>query len=116
MSRWDTEARPHWIAVLDEQCEATSQGRVSARLGFSSAMIGQIRRGIYPGRYDRAEQAVRGHFMAGVITCPALGKIRANECVDHQKRAQKFTGSNPLRITMFRACRRCARFTDGETS
>ena len=111
MSRWDTEERPDWIIVLDEQCKATSQGRVATKLKYSSSAIGQIRKGIYRGAYDRVELAVRGAFMSGKVDCPALGTIAAQLCVSHMRNARTPLLSNSHRVRMLKACRDCPRFT-----
>ena len=106
-----------WIAVLRQKCaEAKSQKVIAGRLGYSASVINQVLKGVYRGDLARVEQVVRGRFMDGEVVCPALGPIRADTCVDHQRRATRFNPTNRLRTQMYRACQGCPRFNKGEAS
>ncbi|KAF0674343.1 hypothetical protein PMES_03377, partial [Profundibacterium mesophilum KAUST100406-0324] len=39
--------------------------------------------------------------------CPALGTIPSNECRQWRRKADRFQGTNTLRVQMFKACNRC---------
>lgn len=94
--------RPAWLAVLDAECEKTSQAKVAAVLNISTAQISQARKGTYPGNLARLEAAVRGAYMGETVNCPVLGELDKNKCQQHQR--QKMTAVNPLRVRLYRAC------------
>lgn len=104
-SAWGRSA-PEWVIALAEECDRSSQGRAAKRLGVSSTVINQALHNSYPGRLDRIEQRVRGEFMREVVACSVLGEITKRECMDHQARGYEAT--NPMRVRLFQACRRCA--------
>jgi hypothetical protein len=52
-----------WMIALRNECDRTSQGQVSRRLGVSVAMINQTLKGTYQGRVDRIETLVRAKLM-----------------------------------------------------
>lgn len=99
-----------WVAVLRAECAETSQGKVASAIGYSGSVVNQVLKGVYKGDIARVELVVRGRFMGGEVMCPALGAIRADTCVDHQKRAKKFNPTNRMRTQMYRACQACPRF------
>lgn len=103
---WGTPL-PDWIRVLAIQCQRTSQNAVSAQLGRSSAIVSQVLRAKYEAGTARFEDRVRGVFMNGCVECPALGKLPLQECQDWREKARTFAAGNPLRTSMFRACRAC---------
>jgi hypothetical protein len=45
--------------------------------------------------------------MNAVLTCPELGEMPTNTCLDWQKKAKTFANVNPLRVRMYSACRKC---------
>lgn len=96
---------PDWIAVLAEQCDASSQGAVAKRLRNSPAVVNQVLGKVYKGRVDLVEQRVRGEFMKAVVMCPVLGEISTSDCIDNQ--TQKFRPTNPLRVQLRRTCPTC---------
>ena len=98
---------PDWVQCLAEECQASSQVKVSKRLNRSSALVNQVLKNKYKGDLKAVEDCVRGVFMDGTITCPALGLIPTNECQDWRKKSRKFAGVNTLRVRMFRACSSC---------
>ena len=98
---------PDWVAELDRACALASQNRVAKKLGVSAAMISNVLSNKYTGDMARVEDLVRGHFMNGTITCPALGEIPLNKCRDWREKARNFSSANPERVMMFRACPKC---------
>lgn len=100
---------PDWVLRLAQECEVTSQARVAKRIGRSAAVISQVIRAKYPGDMEGFQELVRGHLMRAVVDCPALGELPTHECQGWRRRAREFQGNNALRVTMFRACRRCPR-------
>lgn len=101
---------PDWVLVLAEACQAESQAKVAARLGRSGAMVSTVLRRKYGADLAAVEELVRGKLMAATCDCPALGVIGQHDCQEWRRKARAFSGSNGLRVTMYRACHRCPRF------
>lgn len=108
------DALPEWVERMALQCAATSQNKVAARLGRSAALVSQVLRNKYPGDLHAVEELFRGHFMAETVRCPELGALPLHECHDWMAKARHFQSTNTLRVRMYRACKRCPRFTKGE--
>ncbi len=102
---------PDWIRALVEACDApgSSQSRVAGRIGYTSGVVSQLLRNAYPGNLDRLEDRVRSIFMAGHVTCPALGDIDTAACLDWRDRSGTLKSVSPMTVRMFRACRVCPR-------
>lgn len=105
---WGDDA-PDWLTRLAEECAASSQRQVAARLGRSGALVNQVLKNKYKGDLSAVEDCVRGIFMNGTIACPELGAIPSNECHDWRKKSRHFGNANMLRVRMFRACNHCPR-------
>ncbi|MBT2131201.1 hypothetical protein [Aliiroseovarius lamellibrachiae] len=106
LDNWQGEA-PDWVICLAQECTASSQRLIAAKLERSGALVNQVLRNKYKGDMAAIESRVRGVFMNGTTTCPALGDIPANECQDWRKKSHKFGNANMLRVRMFKACNRC---------
>ncbi len=104
------EDLPGWVGDLAAECAAASQNQVARQLGVSAAMISQVIRAKYPGDLARVRDLFQGAYRAATIECPALGTLPVHECRGWQAKARRFESSNTLRIRMYRACHRCARF------
>lgn len=97
---------PDWVAALRAECERTaSQGLVAKRIGYSTAVVNQVLKGAYKGRLRDVEKRVRGALMHQTVTCPVLGEIATNRCLDEQ--GKPYAATNALRIELRRACPRC---------
>ncbi len=92
-----------WLDTLRAECARTSQARVAAAIGYSPAVVNQVLKGVYPGDLTAVEKAVRGAFMGATVTCPILGEIASNRCLEEQRR--DFAATNPQRVMLYRACR-----------
>ena len=97
---------PDWVAVLAEECDRSSQGRVGHAIGYSGAAVSQVIGNKYTGAIANVEVAVRGAFMGQAVTCPVLGELSLNKCLTHQR--AKLITTNPQRIRLYKACRRCS--------
>lgn len=102
---------PDWVLRLAEECAASSQSRVAARLGRSAALVSNVLRAKYPGDMAAVEDMVRGRFMARTVTCPALGEISSATCRDWMALARTYGNETSERVRMYRACRACPRMT-----
>ena len=105
---WGT-ALPDWVQRLAEECTASSQAKVAARLGRSGATVSQVLRNKYAAKLDAIEEVVRGVLMDATVECPALGTISTAACRDWMIAARSFSNVNSERVRMYRACRGCPR-------
>ena len=112
---WGIDA-PDWVRALAEACQHASQTKVAAQIRYSAPVISAVLRNTYAADTDAVETAVRGAFMNGTVNCPELGKIPGHDCVEHKRRSVTFLNTNPMRVRMFRACRRCPLNTNGAKS
>lgn len=94
-----------WIDALRRACEQETQASVAERIGYSASVISLVLKGRYRGNIAAVEQAVRGALMDERLECPILGEVRADVCREHQTRP--FSATNPVRVRLYRACRRC---------
>lgn len=93
---------PDWVAVMAEACNDSSQKKVAAEIGYSPAVVNTVLKGTYKGDLTAVKQAVEGALMAAVVQCPILGELRANKCIENQRRP--YANTNPIRIQLFQAC------------
>lgn len=105
------EELPDWVEALVKECDQSSQKKVAAQLQISGTVISQSIRNVYPGNLEMVEQLVRDTFMNAPVHCPALKtEISSAACLDHRRRAEVWSHSNPFRVRMQRACRACPKF------
>ncbi|MDO5648841.1 hypothetical protein [Paracoccus sp. (in: a-proteobacteria)] len=104
------EALPDWVAELAQECSATSQNKVAARLDRSAALVSQVLRNKYAGDLDAVQARFNGVFRAQTTDCPELGLILTQQCQDWQQQARRFVNVNAMRVRMFRACNACPHF------
>lgn len=101
---------PDWIVRLAQECDAGSQSKAAARLGYSTATISYVLSGRYTGDLKRIEDVVRGALMAETIRCPVLGPLEKHTCRTWQRRAGVEEFVSTMRARMRRACRTCPHF------
>lgn len=92
-----------WMAELNHQIKLKTQRKVAAELQVSATMVNQVVNGTYPGSLDTIRIKVEGKYLNSCVSCPVLGDIPVNECLENQQRP--FSASNPQRVKVFRACR-----------
>ncbi|MFO1421212.1 MAG: helix-turn-helix transcriptional regulator [Candidatus Competibacteraceae bacterium] len=95
----------NWLDVLRDRCERTSQADVARRLGVSAALVNQAVRGLYKGDLERLQTLVEGVLSGQTVTCPVIGPLLKNKCLEHQERERRFATANPLKAQLYRACR-----------
>ena len=96
-------AMPPWVEVLAMACDESSQSKVAKRFGYSPSTLSYVLNAKYPGDLTAVEQAVRGALMAETVSCPVVGELASDLCLQHQK--APWAPHNPQRIAFFRACR-----------
>lgn len=97
------DAIPVWVEELARAVNATSQGKVADRIGYSKSLISHVLSNGYTGDLSRIEAKVRGALMNETVGCPVLGDIGRDRCLDEQ--AKPFAATSSLRARLFRACR-----------
>lgn len=103
------EAMPAWIADLAQECEASSQNKVAARMGYSAGLISQVLRAKYPADLAAVEEIFVGVFQSATVECPRLGRIPGQDCRSYRAQAKEFQPTSNFRAQMYRACRNCPR-------
>lgn len=99
---------PDWVIALAEACNARGgQAAAAKAIDYSAAVVNQALKGVYKGDVTAVESRVRAAFMSAERHCPELGRMPAHACFDWQKKARTFANVNPLRVRMYRACRKC---------
>ena len=94
---------PDWVHILADACDSSSQKKVAAELDYSPAVVNQVLGNKYKGGdLGAVQQAVEGALMAHSVDCPVLGELRANFCLENQKRS--FSPTNSTRVRLFKAC------------
>ena len=101
---------PDWVVVLAAECGQSSQNKVAQKLNRSASLVSGVLRRTYKGSMEAVEDVVRGVYMSGTVTCPALGEISSAACRDWMRRAQSFSNVNSERVRLYRACNACPRF------
>lgn len=94
---------PDWIAVLADLTEAHGLKQISIRVGVSKATISQAISNTYRADLATVQKKVRGALMGETITCPVLGEIGADTCLDWQAKPRVIT--NAMRSRVYHACR-----------
>ncbi|WP_421793423.1 helix-turn-helix domain-containing protein [Hydrocarboniphaga effusa] len=94
---------PVWMDVLRKAVEASSQGAVGERIGYSGSAVSAVLGGKYTASLKAFQKAVEGGLMNSKVRCPVLEDIPQNECLKHQRRP--FAATNPRRVALYRACR-----------
>lgn len=103
---WGDEA-PEWIVGLADQCAASSQNKVAAKLGYSAAVVSMVLARRYGGDMEAVRQRYLGVYESAVVECPEMGRIPTHHCQDWRRKARALNASNTMRVRMFRACNRC---------
>ncbi len=96
-------APPDWVQELAAYASAHTGAAAGKAIGYSGAVVTQVIGNKYPGDLKRVELKVRGALMAETVTCPVLGDIRRDRCLDEQ--AMPFLATSSIRSKLFRACR-----------
>ncbi len=102
---FNTWQEPKWLTVLREQKMTKSLKQIANDIGYSTGAISAVLSLKYKGDLGKFEQAVKGAYMGETVSCPVLGELERNKCLQYQR--QGYSNSNPLRIKLFRACPRC---------
>lgn len=104
---WGHDAAPDWVIALAKEAERTSQAKAARKIGRSGALVSQALRNRYGGDMSALEELVRARLMGALVDCPSVGTLPLDECRDWREKSRSFTPANPMRVRMFRACKRC---------
>jgi hypothetical protein len=94
------------MKLLKEKIAESSQSKVAAALGYSSAAISNLVNGKYGANGDTILQRVRELYGGESVDCPELGEITLGECSGHKKRTPT---TDSYYARMYRACQKCER-------
>ncbi|WP_245615497.1 transcriptional regulator [Afifella pfennigii] len=94
---------PDWVDELARFADAAGLRIAAERIGYSSSTLSTVINGRYAGDVDRVADAVRGALMGAVVSCPILGEIGRDQCLDEQRKPKSPT--NSTRMALWRACR-----------
>lgn len=98
---------PDAMKLLTEKVSELGQAEVGRRLGYSSgSIICQILAGTYGGSSVNVLNKVVELWGGVSVTCPILGDIPLSRCAEYRNRP--FAATNPVRISLYRACRTCS--------
>jgi DNA-binding transcriptional regulator YdaS (Cro superfamily) len=101
-----------WLDTLRTVCAAEGQKTVAQRLGFSPTTISQVLSDTYNADTKRVQAAVEGALMGARVDCPVIGDIPRQACIAHQRRKGRFAATNPARVALAKACKRCEHRTE----
>jgi hypothetical protein len=96
------ERMPAWVRALAEACGERGMRKVAARLDVSPAII-SLAVNKERENLEWIKGKVEAVLMVTIVACPVLGVMGKNEC--EQEQARPFSGANPLRVQLYRACR-----------
>ena len=100
---------PDVLAALElAVAELGTQTKVAARLRVSLTVISLLRNGRYQGDVAGMAERIRGEFMAELVSCPVMGQLGRQHCLEYQSRPLVMT--NPLRVALYRACPTCPNY------
>jgi hypothetical protein len=98
-------AAPDWVLALADEMSRTSGAAAARKVGYSQAVLSTIISGTYRGNRERVAETVRGALMGATVTCPVLGDIGRDRCLDEQR--QPFRATSAMRARLYHACRAC---------
>jgi hypothetical protein len=98
-------APPAEVVALAEEANRTSGAAAAKRIGYTGAVVTQIIGNKYPGDVAGVFARIRGALMGETVTCPVLGEIDRDHCLDEQRRP--FSATNSTRARLHRACQSC---------
>lgn len=98
---------PEWLTALREHAKAHNQRKAADAIGYSTTVVSQVLKGIYPGDLAAVQAKVEGALMGAMVECPVIGEMPRNRCVEHQARSRNFATTNPLRVRLAKVCPTC---------
>lgn len=96
---------PDALEALRKLCEETSQAAAAKHLKVSEGTISNALHGRYIGNVERLAERIRGELLNATVVCPVLGEITSRICQD--QREAPFNSANPVRVQLWKACRKC---------
>jgi len=93
------------MQLLREKCAELGQAEVARRLDYSPSTVNQALRGKYQGELDNLLTKVEEVYGCTMVKCPILGEISLGKCSENRKRP--FAATNPLRVQLYRQCKKC---------
>lgn len=97
--------KQNWRDVLKDEVGRKNQIVVADELGYSTSVISQVLKDKYTGDTDKVRAKVEGMYMGSTVTCPVVGTMPRNRCIEQQ--GKPFAATNPTRVQMFYTCPKC---------
>ncbi|MGL5166666.1 MAG: transcriptional regulator [Afipia sp.] len=94
---------PGWVREWALEGNRTNGTRAAKKIGYSAAVFSHVLANNYGGDLARVELKVNGALMGATVTCPIVGEIGRDRCLDEQAMGQ--TGASSIRAKLYRACR-----------
>ena len=94
---------PDWIVALAGRADLSGLNGAAEAIGYSGALVSTVLRNVYTGDVGRVEQKVRGALLGLTVTCPVLGEMSRDNCLDWQVKPKAATSA--VRMRLFHACR-----------
>lgn len=94
---------PDWVEELAQAADRLGQKKAGELIGYSNGAVSQVLAAKYGGDVGRIEERVRGALMGLTVTCPVIGEMSRDTCLDWQAKPKAATSA--LRMRMFHACR-----------
>lgn len=94
---------PAFVVALAEEATRASLAGAAKKIGYTGGLVSNIIANKYPAGTERIEAKVRGALMNETVTCPILGEIGRDHCLDEQAKPRMATSS--IRSKLYRACR-----------
>jgi len=93
---------PDWVMVMAEACDNSNQKKIAAEMCYSPAVVNTVLNNSYKGDLIAVKQAVEGALLSAIVQCPVMGELKANKCMENQRR--KYAATNSMRVQLFKAC------------
>ncbi|MBU0665377.1 MAG: helix-turn-helix domain-containing protein [Proteobacteria bacterium] len=93
------------ILLQNTIAEGVSQSEIAKRIGCSPATISQINSEKYGGDPSIILSLFEEIYGNREVSCPILGTISITRCATNRR--MKFSGSNPVRVRLCKACPSC---------
>ncbi|WP_034627161.1 hypothetical protein [Desulfocurvibacter africanus] len=104
---WRDDA-PDWVLALAREVDAgQKQASLAKRLGYCPAVISGVLKNDYRGNLAQVEARVRAALMSERVTCPALGEITGQECLEQQRKP--LAPDSGWAVKLWQACQACPR-------
>lgn len=94
---------PEWVSELAALADRSGLKGAAAAIGYTPSLVSSVLGHKYAGDILGVEQRVGGALMGQMVTCPVLGEVGRDRCLQEQK--EPFRATSAFRAQLFHACR-----------